>query len=80
MVSLLATQLRPRYHFAGSEGVFFTRLPYKNEGAGASVTRFIGLGTVFPAGSPLAADKAKKYLHALNLTSLTEVDCTSETN
>ena len=29
LVSRLATKLRPRYHFAGLEGVHYERLPYR---------------------------------------------------
>jgi hypothetical protein len=52
--------------------VFFARLPYSNA-AEYPATRFIGLGSVVAAGTPAAADKTRKYLHALNLAPLAEV-------
>lgn len=46
----LAQLARPRYHIAGGQSIFFTRLPYANPdlGAGPRATRFIGLGSVIP--------------------------------
>ena len=46
----LALALRPRYHFAGLEGCYYERLPYRNhkilnEGA-KHVTRFLALAKV----------------------------------
>ena len=58
----LAALVRPRYHFAGTKNVFYARPPYMNAdlGAGAHVTRFIGLASV--------GNMAKqKSLHALGL-------------
>ncbi|OAE21764.1 hypothetical protein AXG93_2550s1010 [Marchantia polymorpha subsp. ruderalis] len=54
----LATELKPRYHFAGTEGVFYAREPYLNPDAD-HCTRFIGLATV-------GNDKKQKFLHALS--------------
>jgi hypothetical protein len=54
-ISELAAALKPRYHFAASQSIFFEREPYKNiiSGFGAPeereaghATRFIGLGDV----------------------------------
>eukprot|EP00252_Welwitschia_mirabilis_P025628 TRINITY_DN8096_c0_g1_i1.p1 TRINITY_DN8096_c0_g1~~TRINITY_DN8096_c0_g1_i1.p1 ORF type:complete len:576 (-),score=113.47 TRINITY_DN8096_c0_g1_i1:191-1918(-) len=59
-ISELVTELKPRYHIAGSEGVHFARPPYKNDGA-SHVTRFIGLGFV-------GNDKKQKFIHALSPT------------
>lgn len=58
----VATAIRPRYHVAGTHGVFYARLPYINAdlGAGAHATRFISLGTV---GNTLK----QKWIHALGL-------------
>lgn len=50
--------------------MYYTRPPYST-GDAWQPTRFIGLGDVHGADVP--ADKLKKYLHALNLTTLTEV-------
>ncbi|KAF0689070.1 Aste57867_19451 [Aphanomyces stellatus] len=53
----------PRYHVAGTHGVFYQRLPYvTTQGIGRRVTRFIGLGHV-----SASAEKDKKWMHALNL-------------
>jgi len=37
-----------RYHFSGSKGVHWARVPYMNKdlGAGAHATRFVGLAAV----------------------------------
>jgi len=61
IVSMISSQLKPRYHFAGSVNIFFERLPYRNDSDSLlSVTRFIGLPDAFNVGN-------KKYVHALNL-------------
>ncbi|GAQ77685.1 hypothetical protein KFL_000020470 [Klebsormidium nitens] len=57
----LAKDLKPRYHIAGTEDVFFARAPYRNRGPSQHVSRFIGLARV-------GNDKKQKYLHALNPT------------
>lgn len=46
----LAQLARPRYHIAGGQSIFFTRVPYANPdlGAGPRATRFISLGSVIP--------------------------------
>lgn len=46
----LAQLARPRYHIAGGQSVFYTRLPYANPdlGAGPRATRFVSLGSVLP--------------------------------
>ena len=65
----LATLARPRYHFAGTKNTFYARPPYLNTdlGAGAHVTRFIGLASV--------ANVAKqKSLHALGLVPAADMD------
>lgn len=62
----LAQLARPRYHIAGGQSVFFTRLPYANPdlGAGPRATRFVSLGSVVPrlklsgAAAAAAADAA----------------------
>lgn len=57
----LAQLARPRYHIAGGQSIFFTRLPYTNPdlGAGTRATRFVSLGSVLPrlkqAGARAAA-------------------------
>jgi hypothetical protein len=63
IVSSIATQFAPRYHFCASEGFFFERLPYRNP-SGTHVTRFIALGGV---PQEKTSDKKRKWVHALNL-------------
>eukprot|EP00667_Euglena_gracilis_P016719 EG_transcript_17525 len=60
----LAKALRPRYHFAAAEGVFYARPPYRNVLA-AHVTRFVGLAAVAPGKEPA---KDRRWLYALNVT------------
>lgn len=73
LVSRLAQQLRPRYHFAGHEGVHYERPPYRNHQvlreSAQHVTRFIALAQ---AGNP---DK-KKYMYAFNIVPLVSMDKT----
>ncbi|KAJ4708650.1 zinc finger CCCH domain-containing protein 64 [Melia azedarach] len=57
-VSELVAEIKPRYHIAGSMGVFYAREPYSNIDA-MHATRFLGLAPV--------GNKAKqKFLHALS--------------
>ncbi|CAM9931391.1 unnamed protein product [Ectocarpus sp. 6 AP-2014] len=67
-VAKLAVAVKPRYHFAASEGAFFQRPPYRNYGSSGCMhtTRFISLGEL-AAGSAAPKDKTKKWVHALNL-------------
>ncbi|CAM9607667.1 unnamed protein product [Scytosiphon promiscuus] len=67
-VAELAVAVKPRYHFAASEGAFFQRPPYRNFGNSGSThtTRFIALGDL-STGSAAPKDKTKKWMHALNL-------------
>lgn len=60
----LARELQPRYHVAGTSGVFYAREPYRN--SKGHVTRFIGLGSVGNV-------KKVKWLHALALTPATSM-------
>lgn len=48
MCAEVALACRPRYHVATGKGTFWARPPYLNAdlGAGAPVTRFVGLGKV----------------------------------
>lgn len=67
LLSWLASEIKPRYHFSGYNGVFYERLPYRNS-AGPNTqlelaTRFISLAVV---GNP---DKSK-YIYALHIASL----------
>ncbi|KAL9978838.1 hypothetical protein ACROYT_G016409 [Oculina patagonica] len=71
LVSRLAEYLKPRYHFAGHEGVHYERAPYRNHQvliqAAQHVTRFIALAQV---GNP---DK-KKYMYAFNIVPMVSMD------
>lgn len=60
IVAELAAELKPRYHVAGSEGIFYSRDPYTN-GNSSHITRFVGLAAV-------GNDKKQKFLHALSPT------------
>lgn len=70
-ISRLAEQLKPRYHFAGHEGVHYERAPYRNHQvlreAAQHVTRFISLAQV---GNP---DK-KKYMYAFSIVPMASMD------
>uniref|UniRef100_A0A8C6U145 CWF19-like protein 1 n=1 Tax=Neogobius melanostomus TaxID=47308 RepID=A0A8C6U145_9GOBI len=70
-IASLADKLRPRYHFAGLEGVHYERLPYRNhvvllENA-QPVSRFIALANV---NNPAK----KKYLYAFNIIPMRSMD------
>ncbi|XP_072022054.1 CWF19-like protein 1 [Amphiura filiformis] len=70
-VSDLVLALRPRYHFAGMEGCFYERLPYRNhkvlaEGA-RHVTRFLALAKV-------GNKEKKKYLYAFNIIPMNKME------
>lgn len=53
-VSLLSKHSNPRYHFCGTENIFFERVPYK---FGKTICRFIALANV----------SEKKHLYAVSL-------------
>ncbi|XP_021896794.1 LOW QUALITY PROTEIN: zinc finger CCCH domain-containing protein 64 [Carica papaya] len=60
MISELVAEIKPRYHIAGSRGVFYAREPYSNVDA-VHVTRFLGLASV--------GNKDKqKFIHAISPT------------
>lgn len=65
MISRLAFNIKPRYHFCGLEGKHYERLPYRNHKvlveSARPVTRFIGLAKV---GNP----EKLKWLYAFNIT------------
>lgn len=69
-----AADLKPRYHFSASKGCFYQRPPYRNylnlnSDQPQPFTRFIGLGKVSNS-----KDKDKKWLHALSLEPLKNID------
>ncbi|KAH1116924.1 hypothetical protein GLYMA_17G054700v4 [Glycine max] len=59
-VSELVQEIKPRYHIAGTKGIYYAREPYSNVDA-VHVTRFIGLASV---GN---RDK-QKFIHAISPT------------
>ncbi|XP_042057681.1 zinc finger CCCH domain-containing protein 64-like [Salvia splendens] len=59
-ISELVAEIKPRYHIAGSAGVYYDREPYANIGA-VHVTRFIALG-------PVGNKDKQKFIHALSPT------------
>ncbi|KAK2645375.1 hypothetical protein Ddye_020570 [Dipteronia dyeriana] len=59
-VSELVAEIKPRYHIAGSKGVFYAREPYCNIDA-VHVTRFLGL-------APVGNKDKQKFLHAISPT------------
>ncbi|XP_059168516.1 CWF19-like protein 1 [Physella acuta] len=70
-ISEVARVLRPRYHFAGLEDIFYERQPYRNHhillDATRHTTRFISLASV--------ANKDKqKYLYAFTIVPLSKLD------
>ncbi|KAK7075504.1 hypothetical protein SK128_009879 [Halocaridina rubra] len=71
MISRLAFKVQPRYHFSGTEGVYYERLPYRNHKVlnepSRHVTRFIGLAKV---GNP----EKQKWLYAFNITPMLHVE------
>ncbi|KAM7259794.1 hypothetical protein ACFE04_015535 [Oxalis oulophora] len=60
VVAELVADIKPRYHIAGSKGVFYDREPYSNVDA-VHVTRFLGL-------APVGNKDKQKFLHALSPT------------
>lgn len=70
LLSWLAAQVKPRYHFCGLEGVYFERAPYRNHSFSGDIpehaTRFIALAKV---GNTLK----HKWLYAFNLTPIDQM-------
>ncbi|XP_068329620.1 zinc finger CCCH domain-containing protein 64-like [Pyrus communis] len=60
IVAELVAEIKPRYHIAGTKGVFFAREPYSNVEA-VHVTRFLGL-------APVGNKDKQKFIHALSPT------------
>ncbi|XP_076819990.1 CWF19-like protein 1 isoform X2 [Clavelina lepadiformis] len=76
LVSQLAQALKPRYHFAGLEGVHYERVPYRNHTVLAEsskhATRFIAL-------APVGNSQKQKYLYAFTITPMQHMN-SSELN
>eukprot|EP01001_Neometanema_parovale_P003706 NODE_1493_length_1712_cov_104.031466_g1416_i0.p1 GENE.NODE_1493_length_1712_cov_104.031466_g1416_i0~~NODE_1493_length_1712_cov_104.031466_g1416_i0.p1 ORF type:complete len:518 (-),score=97.83 NODE_1493_length_1712_cov_104.031466_g1416_i0:72-1625(-) len=62
-ISQLCRNLQPRYHFAGGEGLFLQRPPFRNPET-PYPTRFFGMAKVGGEGS----EKHKKWLYAMSIT------------
>ncbi|XP_048727502.1 CWF19-like protein 1 [Ostrea edulis] len=71
LISQLAFELKPRYHFCGCQDVYYERQPYRNHKVLAEkekhVTRFISLAKVNNL-------QKKKYLYAFNITPLCNME------
>ncbi|MED6216467.1 hypothetical protein PIB30_008167 [Stylosanthes scabra] len=59
-ISELVQEIKPRYHIAGTKGIYYAREPYFNVDA-VHVTRFIGLASV-------GNKEKQKFIHALSPT------------
>ncbi|KAL3535612.1 hypothetical protein ACH5RR_004073 [Cinchona calisaya] len=59
-ISELVAEIKPRYHVAGTMGVFYAREPYANVDA-VHVTRFMGL-------APVGNKDKQKFIHAISPT------------
>ncbi|XP_028663995.1 CWF19-like protein 1 isoform X1 [Erpetoichthys calabaricus] len=70
-VANIAQMLKPRYHFAGLEGTYYERLPYRNHmvlrDTTEHVTRFIALASVNNSSK-------KKYLYAFSITPMKNIN------
>ncbi|BFG39723.1 hypothetical protein CerSpe_259970 [Prunus speciosa] len=59
-VAELVAEIKPRYHIAGTKGVYYAREPYSNVDA-VHVTRFLGL-------APVGNKDKQKFIHAISPT------------
>ncbi|KAK4602637.1 hypothetical protein RGQ29_011595 [Quercus rubra] len=59
-IAELVAEIKPRYHIAGTKGIFYAREPYSNVDA-VHVTRFLGLASV-------ANKEKQKFIHAISPT------------
>ncbi|KAL6496525.1 hypothetical protein OROGR_029783 [Orobanche gracilis] len=64
-ISELVAEISPRYHIAGTNGLYYDREPYANVGA-VHVTRFIAL-------APVGNKDKQKFIHALSPTPASEM-------
>ncbi|KAJ7345364.1 hypothetical protein JRQ81_001314 [Phrynocephalus forsythii] len=71
LVSLLAASLKPRYHFAALQNVYYERLPYRNhtvlQETAQHVSRFVALASVGNA-------EKGKYLYAFTIFPMASMD------
>ncbi|KAJ0971349.1 hypothetical protein J5N97_019308 [Dioscorea zingiberensis] len=68
VVAELVAEIKPRYHIAGTKGIFYTREPYINRDA-VHVTRFIGLAAV-------GNKEKQKFIHAISPTPASTMSAT----
>ncbi|QCD80291.1 hypothetical protein DEO72_LG2g612 [Vigna unguiculata] len=59
-ISELVQEIKPRYHIAGTKGIYYAREPYTNVDA-VHITRFIGLASV-------GNRNKQKFIHAISPT------------
>ncbi|PIA43027.1 hypothetical protein AQUCO_02000462v1 [Aquilegia coerulea] len=59
-ISELVAEIKPRYHIAGTKGVYYAREPYSNTES-SHVTRFLGL-------APVGNKDKQKFIHAISPT------------
>ncbi|KAM7515640.1 hypothetical protein LguiA_005223 [Lonicera macranthoides] len=71
-VSELVAEIKPRYHIAGTKGVFYAREPYANVDA-VHVTRFIGL-------APVGNTDKQKFIHAISPTPASTMSAAEKSN
>ncbi|KAF3439609.1 hypothetical protein FNV43_RR17887 [Rhamnella rubrinervis] len=67
-IAELAAEIKPRYHIAGSKGVYYAREPYSNVDA-VHVTRFLGLASV-------GNKEKQKFIHAISPTPASKMSAT----
>ncbi|KAK9131157.1 hypothetical protein Sjap_011644 [Stephania japonica] len=60
VISKLVAEIKPRYHIAGTKGIFYAREPYSNDNV-PHVTRFLGL-------APVGNKDKQKFIHAISPT------------
>ncbi len=65
LISHLAMKIRPRYHFAASQNVFFERLPYRNHQMliekERHLTRFLSLAKVNKSNKPKVIENLSSF-------------------
>jgi len=71
MAAYLANKLRPRYHFAGSKGIFYERLPYRNHRVGSEINRHV---TRFISLADVGNLEKQKWLYAFNIVPIKHVN------
>lgn len=64
LISWLALQIKPRYHFCGLNGKFYERPPYRNQ---TDQTTQYELATRFIAMANVGNSDKSKYIYALNI-------------